>query len=68
MFIINFRNISEENLDRIIDHAISNQDGNLLRAIALRNWSVGICSKKSQIKIIARKISPKVYFNLEKFV
>jgi hypothetical protein len=64
---INFRNISEENLDRIIDHAISNQDGNLLRAIALSNWPVGICSKKSQEAIINMDISNKASFDIASF-
>ena len=65
--LINFRNISEENLDRIIDHAINTQDGNLLNAIVLNNWSVGICSKNSQIKIINMDISNKASFDNSSF-
>lgn len=65
--LINFRNLSEDNLDRIINYAIDTQNGNLLYSIALSNWSVGICSKKSQIKLINMDISNKASFDIDNF-
>lgn len=59
--LVSFENISEDNLDRIIDHAIKTQNGNLLDSIVLRNYYKGICSKKSQIKLINMGISNKAF-------
>ena len=65
--VVNFGNISEDNLDRIIDYAIKTQNGNLIYSINLNNWSRGICSKKSQKKLINMDISNKASFDFTDF-
>jgi hypothetical protein len=69
--LVRFENISEDNLDRIIDHAIKTQNGNLLDSIITKNTVArkeGICSKKSQIKIINMDISNKAFAPVNDFV
>ena len=65
--MINFRDIPDDNLDRIIDYAIKNEDGNLLSAIVSSNWPKGICSKKSQKKLIEMNIDNKASYDIDEF-